>query len=114
MITTAPRLTTLTREEVDTFFEVAKCALRKPGFTILAAPATKSYGRILVITRSNIGSAPDRNKVKRQLKAIFYEEELFKRGHDIAIVVKKEGLSASFTELQVLLSKAFDNIAHNK
>jgi len=65
-------------------------------------------GRILVVTPKKIGSSPQRNRIRRRLKAIFYEEKLFERGIDVIVFVKKKGIELTFNQLKKLLIGVFE------
>lgn len=93
------------RQEINELFKVAKKYLKHPALDILLSPATHGeFGRILVITPKKIGNAPERNKIRRRLKAIFYESRLYELDYDCVVLVKKEGSSLSFDELKMLLT----------
>jgi ribonuclease P protein component len=100
-------LSRFTKKEIDAFFTHARRVVQHPGLYILVAPQQKTYGRILVITSRKVGNSPTRNKIRRQLKAIFYESRYYERGLDCVIVIKKEGTLLPFTTLQQLLARAF-------
>jgi ribonuclease P protein component len=102
-------LSRFTKKEVDAFFKVARRVVRHQGLYILVAPAQRDYGRILVIASRKVGNAPTRNKVRRQFKAIFYEQNYYTRGLDCVIIMKKEGAQLPFATLQELLARAFPN-----
>lgn len=71
-------------------------------------PRTKDIARLLVITPRAIGTAPVRNKIRRRLKAIFYEHQLFQGSLDCVIIVRKELLSLSFDEIEKIIVDAFN------
>ena len=95
-----------TKKEIAQLFKTAKRAVQHPGLTILCAPKTKDYGRLLVVTPAKIGSAPERNRIRRRLKALFYEHKLFEHGLDCIIIIKKEGINLGIHQLKELLFKA--------
>jgi len=103
-----------TKREVSQLFKKARAAVKHPGLTILCAPTTglvnttnqRPPGRILVITPRKIGSAPERNRIRRRLKALFYEKKHFELGIDCIIIVKKPGITLSFAQLATLLEQA--------
>ena len=106
----SPRvLSTFSRAEVLQHFKQAHRVLRIPGLTFLCAPQKKEFGRLLVVTPAATGSSPQRNKIRRQLKALFYEQQLFTLGYDCVVLVKKEALTLNFTELAQLLTRALNN-----
>lgn len=106
MTQSARKLSRFTLKEVDAFFKQAQCVLRYRGLVFLIAPQQKEHGRILVITSRKVGSAPVRNKIRRQLKSIFYETQCYNRGYDCVVVVRKESTLIPFTTLQELLLRA--------
>ena len=101
------RLSNFSQKEVTQLFKNARRVLRHPGIHILLAPATQQLGRILAVTPKRIGNAPTRNKIRRRLKAIFHENQLFEQGKDCVIVVKPSGPNLTFDELKSLLLQAF-------
>ncbi len=94
-------------KEISQLFKKARRVLTHPGLHILVAPANQSLGRVLVVTSRKIGNAPTRNKIRRQLKAIFYEEKLYEKGADCVVIVKLGGPNLDFPHLKELLLKAF-------
>jgi ribonuclease P protein component len=57
-----------------------------------------------------VGNAPERNLLRRQLKAIFYEEKLFERGFECIIILRKEAVPLSFAQLKELLLDAYRRV----
>lgn len=105
MTSNAGKLSRFTQKEIDAFFKAARCALRYRGLVFLIAPQQNpAFGRILVITSRKVGNAPTRNKIRRQFKALFYENNYYTHGHDCVIIVKKESTLIPFAKLQNLLS----------
>ena len=70
---------------------------------MLCAPKTKEFGRILIIANRKVGKAVQRNKIRRQLKSIFYERKLYDQGYDCIVIVKKEAVGLPFEVLEELL-----------
>lgn len=70
---------------------------------ILNAPRALSHGRILVVTSRKIGNAVKRNRVRRRIKALFYERNLFLSPFDWVVIVKKGGVDLSFKDLETIL-----------
>jgi ribonuclease P protein component len=82
------KLSKFTKKEIDTAFESAIRVAKLTQITILRAPRQLPFGRILIITPKIVGSAPIRNKLRRQLKALFYENRLFDLPYDWIIIAK--------------------------
>jgi len=107
----AGKLTSFTRKEVATLFAHARAIERNPAFTLLGAPQTKEFGRILIIASRHVGTAPQRNKLKRRIKAIFYEEKLFECEYDYILILKKEAVDYSFEKLKQKILEAFEKMS---
>lgn len=110
MSTIAGSLSRLSKAEITLLYRKAKRALRHPGLDILLAPKAQEVGKIIVVTPARIGPAPARNKVRRRLKAIFYEQELYAKPFDCMIIVKKDGLDIPFEMLQQMLVTTVNRI----
>ena len=95
----------LTRQEIAVIFKKARRVIKHPGLDILVM-ATTHPGRILVVTSRRVGNAPARNKVRRRLKAIFYEEKLATYGYDCIVIIKPGGTELTFETLRDLLMQA--------
>jgi ribonuclease P protein component len=108
MVNSAPtNLSTFSNDEVKTIFRSASIRKKFEGIDVLCAPQLSTWGRLLVVTPRKSGNAPQRNKIRRRLKAIFYEEKFFERGYDCVVFVKKEGINLSFDELKAMLMSVF-------
>lgn len=103
--------TSFTRNEIRQLFQTAKRAVKELELTILLAPKQGPTGRLLVVTPRIIGNAPARNRLRRQCKSIFYEERLFDRGFDCAIITRPGVTSFEFSLLKTILVKAFEQIS---
>lgn len=88
--------------EVRTLFDTGRSAFKNSGMTVLFAPRSKEYGRILVVTSRKVGSAPERNLVRRRLKALFYEEQWYTLPYDFAFIIRTPAVSYSFEKLKAL------------
>lgn len=67
-------------------------------------------GRILVITPRKIGNAPQRNRLRRRLTALYHEEGLYKKSYDIVIYCRKGSTDLSFQDLKALLLATFSTL----
>lgn len=99
----AREITRFERKEIEHLFAQAKRTASYSAFTLLKAPAQKDFGRILIITSRKVGNAPERNKIRRRLKSIFFETAAYKNSWDWAIIIKKAAVALSFDELKELL-----------
>ncbi len=110
----AREITRFTKKEIDKLFELARRILKSPGLTILLAPQQKNFGRILIIASRKVGTAPERNKIRRRLRSIFYEEKFYELPFDCAIIVNKHAVNLSFDELKALVHQGYKNALQPK
>jgi len=106
----AAKLSSFTKTEISNLFAQASALLRDSNFTILYAPKISTFGRILIVAPRRIGTAPQRNRLKRRIRALFYEEKLFEKGHDFAIILKKNAKNLSFQELKKKIMDAISKL----
>ena len=102
----------LTRSEVKQFLAHARRVLRTPELDILFAPAAAAQGRLLVVTPGRIGTAPQRNTVRRRLKALFQKNNFGQHGYDCGVIVKAPGVSLNSTHLETHLKTALAKVTH--
>jgi len=107
MLLMAGKITQFTKKEIDKLFDTAQRQIKNPALDILLGPRQKDFGRILIITSRKVGNAPQRNKIRRRLKSIFYEEKLYETPYDYIVIVKKEAVTLSFETLKKLLCRAY-------
>ena len=99
----AGQITKFTQKEIDYLFHNARCVFRHPAFIILSVPRQLDFARILIVASKKVGNAPQRNRLRRQVKAIFYQEKFFDVPFDSAIIFHKKAAQLSFDELKKLL-----------
>ena len=97
-----------TQTDIKKLFNKARRILKHPGLDLLVAPAAESATRLIIITPGRIGTAVERNTVRRRIKAIFHEEKLA-QSLDCVIIVKKPGTALSHEQLKKIILNAFDN-----
>jgi ribonuclease P protein component len=93
--------------DIKKLIKKARRILKDPSLDILEAPTQQIPGSLVIITPGRIGNAVTRNRVRRRLKALFHEHGLLKKGHDIVIIVKKEGTLLTYAQLQTLILPLF-------
>lgn len=108
--TISKKLSKFSKKELDHFFNVAKSPKKNQAFTFLTAPAQASFGRILMIVSAKYGNAPQRNLLKRRLRAIFWEERLYEKNKDFAVIARPAGKSYDFEQLKTLVLEIFAKI----
>lgn len=103
------QISSFSKKELDHFFKIARPALKVAGLTFLYAPRIHKSARILIITSRKVGSAPERNKLRRRLKELFRTLNGCNLAYDYVVIAQKTAIKHSFNELKVFLEKAIEN-----
>ncbi|MBN1549466.1 ribonuclease P protein component [Candidatus Babeliales bacterium] len=98
-------LTVFTKRERDELFKRSAFLFRQRGLAFRVAPATKAYGRILIVVPKRVGTAVARNKLRRQIKSIFYEQKFYEHNKDLIVLVAPPAATLSFEEIIKLMTK---------
>lgn len=106
-------ITKFDSQEAKKFFKKAKIRKKIEGLEILIAPRSFDYGRILIITPRRSGNSPERNKIRRRLKHIFYENEIYEKPFDFVIIVSKNAISLNFDQLKEILINSLNDATEN-
>ena len=96
-----------TRQEIDSLWKKARRVVKHDGLHILLAPRSGNFGRLLLVVPKRIGTAPIRNKLRRQLKHIFYEQKFHEGDRDWIVIARPAVSQLDFSALQKLLLHAF-------
>ena len=102
------QLFSFSKGEVDYSFKNSYLTTKTEYFTFLRAnPENKGqkFGKLLIITSRKIGKANERNLLRRRLKAIFYEEKLYKVIANFIIIVRKPAVTLEFEEIKKILKE---------
>ena len=102
----ARAITSFTEREIRSVFFRARTVFKAPEMEIRTAPATGPFGRILIVLPRTVGTAPERNLIKRRIKAIFYQSKLYEQNKDVIVLVRKHAQKFSFADLEQLLTAA--------
>ncbi len=103
------KITQFTKKEIDQLWKDVHQVDKRDGILLLKAPRSGDIGRILIIVPKKIGNAPTRNKIRRQIKSLFYENKLYQKDFDWIILVKKSIKHLTFAKLQDLLLPLMSN-----
>jgi ribonuclease P protein component len=105
----AREITRFSQNDIDYLFQFAKKIKRSPFFDIKQAPPRKQFGRILLVISKKVGSAPIRNKIKRLVRSIFYENRLYECPFDWVFIAKPSIKTLSSAKIKELLMEVFSN-----
>lgn len=101
-------LFSFSKAQVDAAFAGASVLARVNGIKLLsnAPDQGQTTGKILIIIPRKAGKAHDRNRMRRQIKAIFYSEQLFKiKGTYIALIYD-EAKVLTFDQLKAFFCRS--------
>ena len=100
------KISKFSRQEIDQLWKKAHRVVKHDGLHILVAPQSGEFGRALLVIPKRVGNAPTRNKLRRQLKHIFYEQKLYEGGRDWIVLARPAATQLDFSQLQKLLLHA--------
>ena len=98
--------------EVDSAFKKATLLKKIDGLKLLrsAMGEAQTHGKLLIITPRAMGKAHLRNLMRRQLKAIYYENKLYTNTTTLILLVYKAATELTFEELKAFLISASQDI----
>ncbi len=94
--------------EIDELWKKARRVVKHDGLHLLKAPRSQDVARILIVIPKKVGSAPQRNKIRRQIRHLFYEQKLYERNFDWIAIVKPQATGLSYQQLLDLFAQAHD------
>ena len=100
------KITKFSPREVDSLWKQARRVIRHAGLDLLKAPRSGKFGRILMVIPKRIGNAPTRNKLRRQIRHIFYENKLFNGDSDWIVIARPGAHEIPFATLEDLFVQA--------
>ncbi len=99
-------MTSFSLKEVDFLFKRSCRIASSEFFDVKRAPLSRSgSGRVLLVIPRKVGSAPQRNRIRRQIKQIFFCQKLFNAPYDWIIFIKQPINQLSFAELSIQLQQ---------
>jgi ribonuclease P protein component len=105
-------LTRWKKKDIYEAFKKSRRIYHSPALDIKIAHRKNAPSKILIITPRATGTAPERNKFKRRVKAIFYEEKLSAQKFDWIIFAKKAGMNLCFQELKNIILQAAHSLGN--
>jgi len=98
--TVARRITQFSRSDIIRLMRKGRRIYSVSELDVRVYPAQQDIGRILIIIPKKVGNAPQRNSIRRRLRAVFYEYQVYTYGYDWAWFIKPEGASLSYHEVR--------------
>jgi ribonuclease P protein component len=106
MTSIARTVSQFSTKEIDNAFKHARRLLKTSSIILLYGPQKREYGRILVIASRKVGNAVIRNKFKRRIKNIFYQEHMYLLRHDFICITRPGIGDINFETLKKILTDA--------
>lgn len=97
------------KKEIDQTFQNSSLIGKISAFKLLKAPIAKNnqeFGKLLIIASRKVGKAHKRNKVRRRLKSIFYQEQLYIHKNNYIILAYKPATELKFEQIKNFLIKS--------
>jgi len=103
-------ISSFTRAEIDQLFAIATPRARTRFYTLLVTPRSKDFARILIVTPKKLGNAVVRNKLRRRVKALFYQEKIhLNSSNDFVFIARHPVMNLSFEHLKEQLCPHLTN-----
>ena len=94
------------KSDIDAAFQAASPKIQYRGLKLLQSLDHPKHGKLLIVIPRACGKAHDRNRIRRQLRAIFYEHQLYQNKTVWILLVRKDALALDFATLTQFLTKA--------
>jgi len=101
--TVAALLSKFKYKEIQQIFKKARYSYSSQALDIKLSPATANFGKLLIIIPKKVGNAPERNLIKRRLKSIFYENQIYNYLYNFLIYCKPSILQLNYKELKEIM-----------
>lgn len=103
MVRITKQISSFTQKEIQELFKTTRLVQNQPPLLVRTGSAQKKVGRLLVVIPKAVGSAPERNKLRRRLKSLFYQEKFYAQGKDCIILARPGAADLSYEQLRTLL-----------
>lgn len=103
MVRITKQISSFTQKDIQELFKNTRLVVTQPPLLVRVGPAQKPVGRLLVVTPKGVGSAPIRNKLRRRLKSLFYQEKFYALGKDCIVLARSGAGELTYEQLQTLL-----------
>lgn len=100
------KITQFRPDEIDSLWKKARRVITHDGLHLLKAPRSQELARILMVIPKRVGNAPMRNRLRRQIRHIFYETKLFEGDADWIVIARPGAHEIPFATLQDLFAQA--------
>jgi ribonuclease P protein component len=102
----ARRITAWNERDIRRSLRKSRRVVRSSYADISVLPADgEELGRILIIIPKKVGTAVVRNRIRRRIRALFFEKKLFSQGLSWIMYVKHPLGQSSFSELSALFEQ---------
>jgi len=102
-----------TQSAIKSLFYKARVVYRDARLTIKNARNAELIGRLVVVVPKKIGSAPQRNLIKRRIRALFSEKKLASMGFDWVFFIKQPLHQVPFSQLVAIIDPLVQQLPPN-
>ncbi len=110
----ARQISSFSKKKISELFKRSKYILRLPELDIRFSKTDSEFGKVLIVTPKRIGNAPERNSIKRKIKALFYQDKIYNHGYDFIFLCKPGSVNFSFENLRKIFIKIFKKLEAKK
>lgn len=103
----ARAITQFSELEIQELFRRARTVFKKPSLEIRRVGTQSEFGRILIVIPRIVGTAPQRNLIRRRFKALFYQGKWYEKKQDLIVLVRKGATQLSYQDLEQIIASAF-------
>jgi ribonuclease P protein component len=100
----ARAITSFTSSEIRRLIARAQVITSDQFITLKCVSTDNEIGRILIVVPKRVGSAPIRNTIKRQVRSIFYQYQLYQRGKDFVIFFHTQPPSFAYLKKKLCIA----------
>jgi len=108
MSSIAGKISKFTKSEIAYLFQHARRVFKSSACVILKTRRQRDFSRILIVISRKVGSAPERNKLRRQIKSIFYQQRLFNSSFDYVCILYKPAVQLAFNDIKQILLRVYE------
>lgn len=100
-------LFSLRKKQIDAAFSVARRRGSMPGIKVLHALSNDQPAKVLIVPTRGFKGHVKRNKIRRQIKSIVYEDQLAEQQGTFIVLLYADAPAIAFSPLRAFLQRAF-------
>jgi ribonuclease P protein component len=97
-------ISVFSQNEIKQLFKTARTRYQSAEVQIRLAPRSLDYARVLIVVSRKVGNAVTRNLIRRRIKNIFYQDQLYSFPFDWIIIPRAAITTLSFQALKEIIN----------